>query len=185
MNITRKDIDSLNAILTVQISEEDYAGTVDRILKDYRKTANVPGFRKGHVPMGMIKKQYGQSVMLDEVNKLVQKSLNDYLTEEKLELLGQPLPVNQENIDWNSKDFTLEFELGLAPKFDVDLDKLDVTHYNIVVSDEMAEKQVEHIRKQYGKLVAKDQVEEGDEITGSFESEEADIDQEATISLDE
>src|SRR5690625_4266553 len=89
MNITRKDIDSLNAVLTVQISEDDYAGAVEKILKDYRKTANVPGFRKGHVPMGMIKKQYGQSVMLDEVNKLVQKSLNDYLTEEKIELLGR------------------------------------------------------------------------------------------------
>src|SRR5699024_8474779 len=99
------------------------------------------------VPMGMIKRQYGQSVMLDEVNKLVQKSLNDYLTEEKLELLGQPLPINQENFDWSTKDFSFEFELGLAPKFEVDLDNLDVTHYQIVVSDEMAGKQVEHIRK--------------------------------------
>lgn len=185
MNITRKDIDSLNAVLTVQISEEDYAGTVDKILKDYRKTANVPGFRKGHVPMGMIKKQYGQSVMLDEVNKLVQKSLNDYLTEEKVELLGQPLPVNQENIDWTAKDFSLDFELGLVPEFKVELDKLDVTHYEIVVSDDMAGKQVEHIRKQYGKLISKDEVSEGDEVTGSFESEQAGIDQEATFSLEE
>ena len=185
MNITRKDIDSLNAVLTVQISEDDYAGAVEKILKDYRKTANVPGFRKGHVPMGMIKKQYGQSVMLDEVNKLVQKSLNDYLTEEKIELLGQPLPVNQESIDWSAKDFSFDFELGLAPKFEVDLDKLDVTHYQIVVSDEMAGKQVEHIRKQYGKLIAQDAVNEGDELTGSFESEQADIDHETTFSLDE
>ena len=185
MNITRKDIDSLNAVLTVQISEDDYAGTVDKILKDYRKTANVPGFRKGHVPMGMIKKQYGQSVMLDEVNKLVQKSLNDYLTEEKVELLGQPLPVNQENIDWNGKDFSLDFELGLVPEFKVELDKLKVTHYEIVVSDEMASKQVDHIRKQYGKLISKDKVSEGDEVTGSFESEQAGIDQETTFSLEE
>ena len=117
MNITRKDIDSLNAILTVQIAEADYAGSVDKILKEYKNTANVPGFRKGHVPMGMIKKQYGQSVMLDEVNKLVQKSLNDYLVEEKVELLGQPLPVNQENIDWTGTDFSLDFELGLVPEF--------------------------------------------------------------------
>ncbi|HLS12265.1 MAG TPA: trigger factor [Flavobacteriaceae bacterium] len=185
MNITRKDIDSLNAVLTVQISEDDYAGAVEKILKDYRKTANVPGFRKGHVPMGMIKKQYGQSVMLDEVNKLVQKSLNDYLTEEKIELLGQPLPVNQESVDWSAKDFSFDFELGLAPKFEVNLDNLDVTHFQIVVSDEMAEKQVEHIRKQYGKLIAKDEVSEGDELTGSFESDQADIDHETTFSLEE
>lgn len=185
MNITRKDIDSLNAVLTVQIAEDDYAGAVEKILKDYKKTANVPGFRKGHVPMGMIKRQYGQSVMLDEVNKLVQKSLNDYLTEEKLELLGQPLPVNQENFDWSAKDFSFDFELGLAPKFEVDLDNLDVTHFQIVVSDEMAEKQVEHIRKQYGKLISKDEVSEGDELTGSFESDQADIDHETTFSLDE
>lgn len=185
MNITRKDIDSLNAILTVQISEADYAGSVDKILKEYKNTANVPGFRKGHVPMGMIKKQYGQSVMLDEVNKLVQKSLNDYLVEEKVELLGQPLPVNQENIDWNGTDFSLDFELGLVPEFNVDIDKLDVTHYQIVVSDDMAEKQIEHIRKQYGKLISKEVIAEGDEITGSFESEQAGIDQEATLSLEE
>lgn len=185
MNITRKDIDSLNAILTVQIAEADYAGSVDKILKEYKNTANVPGFRKGHVPMGMIKKQYGQSVMLDEVNKLVQKSLNDYLVEEKVELLGQPLPVNQENIDWTGTDFSLDFELGLVPEFKVDIDKLDVTHYQIVVSDDMAGKQVEQIRKQYGKLISKDEVSEGDEVTGSFEAEQAGIDQEATFSLEE
>lgn len=185
MNITRKDIDSLNAILTVQIAEADYAGSVDKILKEYKNTANVPGFRKGRVPMGMIKKQYGQSVMLDEVNKLVQKSLNDYLVEEKVELLGQPLPVNQENIDWTGTDFSLDFELGLVPEFKVDIDKLDVTNYQIVVSDEMAGKQVEQIRKQYGKLISKDEVSEGDEITGSFEAEQAGIDQEATFSLEE
>lgn len=185
MNITRKDIDSLNAILTVQILEEDYAGAVDSTLKNYRKTANVPGFRKGHVPMGMIKKQYGKSVMLDEVNSLVQKSLNDYLVEEKLELLGQPLPINQENIDWDAKEFSLDFELGLSPKFEIDLKKLDVTHYNIIVSDKMAEEQVEQIRKQYGKLISKEEVSEGDELTGVFEAKEAGIEQEVTISLEE
>ena len=135
--------------------------------------------------MGMIKKQYGQSVMLEEVNKLVQKSLNDYLVEEKLELLGNPLPVNQENIDWEAKDFSLDFEMGLAPEFDVKLDKLKATHYQIVVSDDMAQKQVDHIRKQYGKIISKDTVAEGDEITGVFVSEEAGIDQEATITLEE
>src|SRR5690625_600712 len=157
MNITRKDIDSLNAVLTVQISEDDYAGAVEKILKDYRKTANVPGFRKGHVPMGMIKKQYGQSVMLDEVNKLVQKSLNDYLTEERIELLGQTLPVNQESVDWSAKDFSFYFELGLAPKFEVNLDNRDVTHFQIVVSDEIGRASC---RERVYKSVAKGRLEQ-------------------------
>src|SRR5690625_1367420 len=153
MNITRKDIDSLNAVLTVQISEDDYAGAVEKILKDYRKTANVPGFRKGHVPMGMIKKQYGQSVMLDEVNKLVQKSLNDYLTEEKIELLGQPLPVNQESVDWSAKDFSFDFELGLAPKFEVNLDIFDVNNFNILLIDELLNNDEEQLHNVYDMVI--------------------------------
>lgn len=185
MDITKKDIDSLNAILTLKITEEDYASGVEKILKDYRKTASIPGFRKGQVPMGMIKKQYGQAVKLDEVNKLIQNNINEYVANEKLELLGNPLPVNQENIDWDAKDFALDFEIGLAPKFEVDLDKINVTHYDIVVSDDMANKQIEHIQKQYGKLISQGEVAEGFELTGSFENEEANIDFETTFNLDE
>lgn len=185
MDIIKKDIDSLNAILSLTITEEDYASDVEKILKDYRKTVTVPGFRKGQVPMGMIKKQYGQAVKMDEVNKLIQNSINEYITNEKLELLGNPLPINQEEVDWNAKDFSLDFEIGLAPKFEVDLDKINVTHYDIVVSDDMANKQIEHIQKQYGKLISQEEVVEGVELTGSFENEEANIDFETTFNLDE
>jgi trigger factor len=138
MNITRENIDELNAIVKVAIAKEDYSQKVDKILNDYKKNANIPGFRKGHVPMGMVKKQYGQAVLVDEVNKLLQDALNKYLTEEKLDVLGNPLPKEQENFDWNQDDYTFEFELGLSPKFEVSLDtKKPITHFNIVAGEEM------------------------------------------------
>ena len=153
MNITRENIDELNAVVKVDIAKEDYAGKVDKILKDYRKNANIPGFRKGHVPMGMVKKQYGQAVLVDEVNKLLQDSLNKYLTEEKLDVLGNPIPKEQENFDWEKDNYSFEFELGLAPEFEVDLDlKKPVTKYNIVADEKMVNDQIESIQKQYGKL---------------------------------
>ena len=93
MQITRTDVDALNAKVTISIKQNDFAEKVVNILKDYRKSANIPGFRKGHVPMGMIKKQYETAVTADEVNKLLQESLNKYIQEEKLELLGNPLPL--------------------------------------------------------------------------------------------
>ncbi|HKJ49714.1 MAG TPA: trigger factor, partial [Christiangramia sp.] len=184
MNITRENIDELNAVVKVDIAKEDYAGKVDKILKDYRKNANIPGFRKGHVPMGMVKKQYGQAVLVDEVNKLLQESLNKYLTEEKLDVLGNPLPKEQENFDWEKDDYSFEFELGLAPEFDVDLDlKKPVTKYNIVADEKMVNDQIESIQKQYGKLKTKDVVEEGDTVAGTFKNEEEGIENDSTIEL--
>ncbi|MAT89966.1 MAG: trigger factor [Flavobacteriaceae bacterium] len=186
MNITKKDIDALNAVVTVEISKEDYFDKVDRILKDYRKNANIPGFRKGHVPMGMVKKKYGTAVLVEEVNKLLQDSLQKFLTEEKLDVLGNPLPKNEAEINWEADDFTFDFELGLAPEFEVDLKgKKAITHYKIVADDEMIDNQVKTIRKQYGKLIAKKEVEKGDEITGTFTSEEKEIENKATFSLED
>ena len=121
MNITKENIDALNAVVKVDIVADDYQAKVAELLTDYRKKADVPGFRKGHVPMGMIKKQYGKSIMIDEVNKLLQTSLNTYLTEEKLDILGNPIPRIKEDFDWDAAVFTFEFELGLVPEFDVNL----------------------------------------------------------------
>ena len=185
MNITRENIDALNAVVKVDIAKEDYSDKVEKILSDYRKSANTPGFRKGHVPMGMVKNQYGKAVLVDEVNKLLQDALNKYLTEEKLDVLGNPLPKPQDDLDWDSENFSFEFELGLAPEFEVDLkSKKAITHYNIVANDKMLDDQVEHIRKQYGKIVSQSQVEKDSEITGVFENEEEGINNSATITLD-
>ena len=185
MEITKKDIDSLNAVLTVAVKEEDYSGKVQKILTDYRKTANIPGFRKGHVPMGMVKKQYGKSVLVEEVNKILQEALHNYLTEEKLDVLGNPLPKNDTQIDWDTPDFSFDFELGLSPQFEVDVvGKKAINHYNIVADDKMINDQVTSIRKQYGKLIAKNEVEKNDEITGVFTNEEKGIDKNTSFPLE-
>ncbi|WP_282133981.1 trigger factor [Seonamhaeicola maritimus] len=185
MNITRENVDALNAVVKVDIAKEDYSDKVEKILSDYRKTANIPGFRKGHVPMGMVKKQYGKAVLVDEVNKLLQDALNKYLTEEKLDVLGQPLPKPQDDIDWDADGFSFEFELGLAPEFEVKLKgKKAVTQYNIVADDKMIDEQIERIQKQYGKLVSQEVIEKDSEITGAFKNEEKEIDNTVTITLD-
>ena len=185
MNITRENIDTLNAVVKVDISKDDYSDKVEKILSDYRKTANIPGFRKGHVPMGMVKKQYGKAVLIDEVNKLLQDALGKYLVEEKLDVLGNPLPKAQDDLDWNADNFSFEFELGLAPEFEVDLKtKKPITHYNIVADDKMINDQVKHLQKQYGKIVAKNEVGQDDEITGVFKNEEREIENSTTITLD-
>lgn len=185
MNITRENIDTLNAVVKVDISKDDYSDKVEKILSDYRKTANIPGFRKGHVPMGMVKKQYGKAVLIDEVNKLLQDALGKYLVEEKLDVLGNPLPKAQDDLDWNADNFSFEFELGLAPEFEVSLkSKKPITHYNIVADDKMINDQVKHIQKQYGKIVAKKEVAEADEITGVFKNEDKNIENSTTITLD-
>ena len=184
MNITKEQIDDLNAVVKVAISKEDYQDKVEKILKDYRKQANIPGFRKGQVPMGLIKKQYGKAVLVDEVNKLLQDNLNKYLTEEKLDVLGNPLPKQQDNFDWEKDNLDFEFELGLAPSFEVNLKtKKPVTHYKIVADKKMIEEQVERIQKQYGKLISKNEVGKNDEITGFFANEEAEIDHKTTIEM--
>ena len=176
MNITRENIDDLNAVLKVDIAKDDYNEKVQKVLKDYRKSANIPGFRKGHVPMGLVQKQYGKAVLVDEVNKLLQDSLQKYLTEEKLDVLGNPLPKDQEDLNWDAGDYTFEFELGLAPKFEVDLQpKKAITSYTIVVDDKMVDNQITTIQKQYGKITSKQEVEKDDEVSGSFVNEEAEF----------
>lgn len=184
MNITKKEIDSLNAVVTVEISKADYAEKVSKVLNNYRKTANIPGFRKGHIPLGMVKKQYGMAVLVEEVNKILQDSLHAFLTEEKLDVLGNPLPKNETKIDWNADDFSFEFDLGLSPKFEVDLKKKTITHYKVIADDKMLDNQVKTIRKQYGKLIAKDTVSKGDEITGTFTISEKNSEKRTTFETD-
>ena len=183
MNITKESVDALNAIVKVDIVADDYKEKVAEVLNNYRKTANVPGFRKGHVPMGMVRKQYGKAVMIDEVNKLLQESLNKFLVEEKLDILGNPLPKVNENFSWDAEKFSFEFELGLAPEFDVDLKSKKVKQYNIVATDELIDKEVENIQTRYGKLVTLEAADEDANITGTFVNEEKGINKKSTFSV--
>jgi trigger factor len=185
MNITKNNVDALNAIVTVEISKSDYSAKVEKTLADYRKNAAIPGFRKGAVPMSLIQKQYGKAVLLDEVNKLLQENLNRFLVEEKLDILGNPLPKVTEDFNWDVEDYKFEFELGLAPEFSVDLTaKNDLVQYKIVADDKMLNDQVARIQKQYGKLIAKDTVEDGNDVSGIFANEEKGINNRTTLSLD-
>ena len=185
MNITRNNVDALNAIVTVEVSKTDYAEKVEKVLADYRKNAAIKGFRKGTVPMSLIQKQYGKAILLEEVNKLLQDNLNKYLVAEKLDILGNPLPKVTEDFNWDVEDYKFEFELGLAPEFKVDLaEKNDLVHYKIVADDKMLNDQVARIQKQYGKLIAKDTVEEGNDVSGIFANDEKEINNRTTISLD-
>lgn len=186
MNITKESIDKLNAVVKIEIFEADYQEKVTEVLKDYSKKANIPGFRKGHVPFGMVKKQYGKSVMIDEVNKLIQDSLNKFLTEEKLDILGNPLPKTQGDFSWDKKDYSFEFELGLAPEFDVNLDaKKKVTQYDIVADDKLINKEVENLQQRFGKMSAKDVIAKGVNVTGAFVNEEKEIEKKSSFVLED
>lgn len=185
MNITRNNVDALNAVVTVEVSKADYSDKVQKVLTDYRKNAAIPGFRKGAVPMSLIQKQYGKAILLEEVNKLLQDNLNNYLVEEKLDILGNPLPKITEDFNWDVEDYKFEFELGLAPEFSVNLDaKNDLVNYKIIADEKMLNDQVARIQKQYGKLIAKDTVEEGNDVSGIFTNEEKGINNRTTLSLD-
>lgn len=184
MNITKETVDALNAVVKVDIVAEDYQEKVDQVLNDYRRKANIPGFRKGHVPMGMVKKQYGKSVMIDEVNKLLQESLNKFLIEEKLDILGNPLPKLQEDFSWDSDTFSFEFELGLAPEFDVNLkSKKKVTNYTIKVEESLIDLEVENLQSRYGKMSAVEAATESSNVTGTFTSTERELEKKSTISV--
>lgn len=184
MNITRKDIDALNAVVTVEVSKGDYAQNVEKVLGNYRKNATIPGFRKGAVPMSLIQKQYGKAVMYEEVNKILQEKLNQYLQDEKIEILGNPMPAVSDDFNWDADDLSFDFELGLVPQFSVDLQAKKVTQYKIVPSQKIIDDQVMRIRKQYGKMSAADKVSKDSDITGTFENAEAGINHKTTISLD-
>src|SRR5690349_24682451 len=126
MNITQENIDELNAVLKVKVVADDYLPKVESALKAHQKKAAVPGFRPGKVPTGMIKKMYGKSILVDEINKLLNDSLYKYLHENKIEVLGNPLPKADSTIDWdNQQEFEFLYDMGLAPKFEVELSSKD------------------------------------------------------------
>ena len=185
MKVSKKDIDKLNSVLSVEIQKKDYESNVEKVLKDYRKRANIPGFRKGHTPIGLIKKQYGMSVKVDEINKLMQKGLSDYLNTEKLAILGNPIPVEKNEIDWNSDVLAFDFEIGLSPEFDVNLkNKNAIPSYEIDVDKKMIDDQIKNIQNQYGKLVSRDKVEDGFEINGTFSNEEFEVENKSNFKLE-
>ena len=174
MNITRENIDDLNAVLKVQVDKADYDERVEKVLKDYRKKANIRGFRPGMVPIGIIRKMYGKAVQADEINKLVSENIQKYITDEKLEILGDPLSRDDENdkIDFdNSESFTFSFEVGLAPEFEVKLSKKNkVVYYEIVADEKMKADYLENYTSRYGRFEKAEVSEEKDMLKGKIEA---------------
>jgi len=161
MNINKEHIDDLNVVLFVQIVKDDYESKVNEVLRDYRRKANMPGFRPGKVPEGLIRKMYGRAILIDEINKVMSESLQNYIKEQELHLLGDPLPrLNMEDLDWEiGNDFTFEFEIGLAPKIDVKLSKDDqLNKYQIIVNKEIIDGEVNNYAKRHGQYVDSDVV---------------------------
>lgn len=155
MNITKHDIDPLNAEITISVTPTDYENRVSEGIKKVQRQANMPGFRPGKVPTGLIKKQYGTQILVDEINKLLNDAIYKYIEENKIEILGNPLPKDQKSVDFtNQKDFEFVYQLGLAPDFKVELDNNNVFTYKTVkVDDELVDKYVNDVRRNYGKPV--------------------------------
>jgi trigger factor len=158
MDIKKRDIDSLNAEIVISVNPNDYETRVNEGIKKVQRQASMPGFRPGKVPTGLIKKQYGNKILVDEINKLLNDSIYKYIEENKIEILGNPLPKDQTSVDFTTqKDFEFVYELGLAPDFRVELTNKNTFTYKVVkVDDELVDKYVNDVRRNFGKPVSPD-----------------------------
>ena len=184
MDIKRVAISAVNEVIVMTIPHMDYKGQVAKRINEKMPLATVKGFRKGAVPKALVEKQYGAAIKVEEVNKVVQLALQRFLETERLDLLGSPLPKMSENFSWDAEDLTFEFEIGLAPQFEINLEaKNDIIKYQIIADDTMLNSQIGRIQKQYGKIISQTVVAEGNDVSGVFSNEEAGINNRATIDL--
>ena len=173
------------SVIEIEISPNDYQEKVQNILNDYRKKANIPGFRKGFVPMGMIKKQYELPVKVDEINKLVQNELGKYITENKLSIIGSPIPSEGDNINWKEENIKLSFDIAKKPTFKINFKpKKPIVYYNITADKSMINNQVEAYQNQYGKLISVQNIEDNTNIIGVFSCEKIDHTKDANFNSD-
>ena len=170
MNVSMQNVDKVSALLTVNIEKADYQERVDKVLKKYRQQANVPGFRKGMVPMSLIKKQFGKAVMAEEVDKLMQEKVNEYIRENKVNMLGMPLPNEEkmQTIDFDvQENFEFVFDIALAPEFKAEISEQDaIDFYTITVSDEMVNSQVDMYTQRAAKYEKVEDYQDRDMVKG-------------------
>ncbi len=177
MKVSFENPDKINGLLTITVEEEDYKNDVEKTLKDYRKRANIPGFRPGQVPMGLIKRQFGASAKMDAVNKLVGTELQTYITENKIQMLGEPLASEKQEPQDLEKPapYTFIFDIAVAPEINIELtgkDKID--YYDITVDDALIDRQVEMFASRMGKYEDVESYEEGDMLRGDLRELDAD-----------
>lgn len=172
MNVSLQNMDATKGIVKLEIVKADYADQVDKSLRSFRQKANVPGFRKGMVPMGMVKKMYGKHVLVEEINKLVSENLYNYIRENKLNILGEPLPneTEQKEINFDTQeDFEFCFDVAFAPEIKVELSKNDkIPYYQVTIDDDMLNKQVDAYKANFGAYEEVDEVEEKDLVKGTI-----------------
>ena len=169
MKITLNKKNKLSGIISIEIEKNDYEQKVNDVLKRYSKTAKIPGFRKGFVPIGLVKKQYGNAVKVDEINKLLDSTLKKYIQDEKLDILGGPIPHMDNDINWDSEIINFDFEIGYTPEFKINLKpKKPILKYEVKADKKMVDGQIKNIQSQYGKLISKPKVENNSEITANF-----------------
>ena len=169
MNVNYEKLDNVNGELTVTLEEKDYADKVTRQLKEIGKKHAEPGFRPGHVPAGLIAKKHGTAVKYDVVNKEVADAVFNYIKENKIQVLGQPVPESDNNFDINNKDFTFKFKVGVAPEFDNHVNKdLHVPYYNIIVPDSMVEEQITALRRRFGRQEPGEEMEPDAVVKGTI-----------------
>ena len=170
MNITKQQVDDLNAVVKIELQPDDYQERVSQVIRQYRKTASVPGFRPGKVPTGISKKMYGKAVLVDELNKLLSESLGKYIYDNKLEVIGTPLPKKSEKDQAfeEGKDFEFLYELGIAPHVEVTMPKNKVPYYLVKVDEKMVEDDVADIRRRYGKFSNPEVSDETNILYGEF-----------------
>lgn len=172
MKVERKDIDALNAVLNVTVAPSDYEVSVKKELENYRKKAKIPGFRPGKIPFSLIQKQYGKAVLAEELNKLVNKSLYDYIQENKINILGNPIPKSDFEVKGDfekPESFEFAYEIGLSPEIKIGLSaKNKFNYYQVKVDDKLINDQISDLRRRYGKLGSADETAENDMILGQF-----------------
>src|SRR5688572_2720479 len=171
MQITKENIDELNAIVKISLAKEDYHPQYETSLKNYAKKVNMKGFRPGHAPVSMVKKIHGKALLADEVNKILNETLYKYINENQIEILGNPMPkMEDQAVDWDNPgtmDFT--YEVGLAPSFVIDFSKISFPFFSVKVDEELVNKQMDDLTRRYGKLVTAEVSEKSDMLFGTFE----------------
>ncbi len=172
MNILHENTGNLTGILKVEIGEDDYSKNVENAIKDLQKKAQMPGFRPGKVPVGLVKKLHGKNVLAEQVNKLIAEAIYDYIKEKDLKILGNPIPVREKNdaVDWdNQKEFEFHYLLGFAPDIDLELsDKIKVEYHKIKVDDKTIDEQIQNLRQQYGKIINPEEIGDQDSVFGEL-----------------
>ncbi|KIA96065.1 trigger factor [Flavobacterium sp. KMS] len=184
MDIKRVAINAVNETIVLNVVHMDYKGQVAKRINEKMPLATVKGFRKGQVPKDLVEKQYGKSIKQEEVKKVVDLALERYIQSERLNLLGTPLAKENENFDWDAEELVFEYEIGLVPNFEINLEaKNDIVKYIVTADDKLIDGQVERIQKQFGKAIPQDVVVADSDITGTFTNEEKGINNTTTISL--